>query len=364
MTTEPKKGVSLNSLALIKPATSVLIGTKTIYLYPLRVDDTVEISRLSADQDASTRFRSLLPHIASLIEHTNFKEKRESLPAELVEQLSDAELEKLADAYAAIPSFMDVRTGKGDNAAAVTRQAGESAVSYLDRLLIAALEEDRRIFEKIRLNATDPISKLLERVKLSSLNLGESLSAFDKFSPKSTTPSITFDAGPTEKLMAASRARDTKLASERKEALEINRITGEMTSRSAKLLQDLSQAASDFLQRFDERSEKADKATRRQLRIAVFSVAISALLAAIALAIAIASYFQDSNNNSINRQLQMDVLDLQKTKSGEVVKIEREVEDLRSQLREIQEQSKGNPSTIGTGRKAVVAPNWNLSKGK
>ena len=147
MTTEPKKGFNIS--VLIKPQATVPLDTNTIYLYLLRSDDMAEFSRLSADQDISARFRSLLPHIASLVAQTSFREKREPLPVELVEQLSNVGLEKLADAYAAIPSFMDVRTGKGGNIAAVTRRENESAVSYLDRLLFAEVERNRRASEKI-----------------------------------------------------------------------------------------------------------------------------------------------------------------------------------------------------------------------
>ncbi len=136
----------------------------------------------------------------------------------------------------------------------------------------------------------------------------------------------------------------------------MTRLTGEMTAQSAKLLQDLTQAAGDFLIRFDERSEKADSDTRHQLKIAVISVVVSAFLALFALGVGFASYIQDSGNNVANDQWQRDILELQKTDSKRRIEMERELEDLRSQIKQIDQTGKSNALTARASKIEVAAP--------
>lgn len=354
MTDEPKKGVSINQLMLrAKPQATVVCGTNTIHLYPANAGDLDEFKRLSVGGgDALSRFRGLVPRIASLINQSEIQEKREPLPSEIVEQLSAHELEVLAEAYVAIPSFKDVRTGKGE--AAVTRLEGESAVVYLDRLLIAMIERHHRIYEKLRLDAMSPASKLLEQVNLSSFTLGESLKAFDKFS----TPHVAqfeADNSRAHETFRIMNEHQSRIARERKEELEMSRLTGEMTAQSAKLLQDLTKAASDFLLRFDARSEKADKDTRHQLKIAVVSVVVSAVLAVFALGIGIASYVQDGGNNVANDKLQSNILKLQSAESEKRIQIERELESLRAQVVQLEKQRSAKQSGAQKGHVAVGA---------
>lgn len=258
--------------------------------------------------------------------------------------MSAEELEKLADAYIFIPGFNEVRTG-GKDVVAIIRQDGETAVTYLDRLLTAEAERHRRIYEKIFFDATAPASKLLEQLKLSSSGLGDRLKEFEKYSipqaiPWESTSKVTQD------LFRAEGERNARLARERKEELEMIRLTGEMTAQSAKLLQDLAKASGDFLLRFDQRSEKADRDTRWQLNVAVVSVVVSAILAVFALGIAIASYQQGDKNNSANDQWQKKAIELQRAEREKQIQTEREVEKLKSQLKQFEKQNKNN-HTIG-----------------
>lgn len=350
MSTEPKKGLNISLLA--KPQATVICGPNTIYLYSVRSSDLDEFNRLRAEGDALSQFRKFLPSVASLVIQADIREKREPLPSEVVDQLSDDDLEMLAGAYAAIPSFHDVRIGKGENIEAIIRLDGESAVVYIGRLLKAEIERHRSAFEKMRRDAISPASKLLEQVKLSSLNLGESLKAFDKFSVRPAAQIEAIDSRSTE-LFRATNEHHARLARERKEELEMTRLTGEMTAQSAKLLQDLTQAAGDFLIRFDERSEKADSDTRHQLKIAVISVVVSAFLALFALGVGVASYVQDSGNNVANDQWQRDILELQKADSKRRIEMERELEDLRSQIKQIDKKSNANTSSAGRNNVAA-----------
>lgn len=355
MTDEPKKGISIKQLMLrAKPQATVICGTNTIHLYPANAGDLDEFKRLSAGGggDALVRFRGLLPRIASLVNQAEIQEKRDPLPSEIVEQLSADELEAIADAYVAIAAFKDVRTDKGESA--VVRLEGESAIAYLERLLIAMIEQHRHTFEKLYLDAMSPASRLLEKVNSSSFTLGESLKAYEKLSVPGAVQFETINTQ-AQDLFRATNEHHSRIARERKEELEMSRLTGEMTAQSAKLLQDLTKAASDFLLRFDARSDKADKDTRHQLKIAVWSVAVSAVLALFALGIGIASYVQDGGNNVANDKLQSNILKLQSTESEKRIQIERELESLRAQVVQLEKQRSAKQSGAQKGHVAVGA---------
>jgi hypothetical protein len=96
----PKK-TGLNLDLLFKPATAVLTSVGTLYLYGLRTSDLSAMESLPDDEPIA-RIRAFLPHVASLVEAKGFKDERPPLPTEDVDRLSDAELEHLAEVYAAI----------------------------------------------------------------------------------------------------------------------------------------------------------------------------------------------------------------------------------------------------------------------
>lgn len=133
---------------LVQPVAVVSIGISTLYLYPASMGDVNGFSGIPDDVAALEKFRLLLPLVASLSVPRDFREKREPLPDELVAALSTGELEEIATAYVGTPAFDKVRAGT-EAVAAVSRHAGEPAVAYLDRLMKAEAERQRRIFEKL-----------------------------------------------------------------------------------------------------------------------------------------------------------------------------------------------------------------------
>jgi hypothetical protein len=86
------------------------------------------------------------------------------------------------------------------------------------------------------------------------------------------------------------------------------RLTGKMTAESAKTLKDLAEAATVLLEQLDARDEKAEKSTRKQITIAVWSVGISAVLALFALVVSGLSYYQDKANNAGGDKWQAEML--------------------------------------------------------
>lgn len=135
---------------LVQPAAEVCIGNRDIYLYPPGIGEVEGYSGVGEEVDVTEKFRMLLTLIASLSVPKNFREKRELLAYGDIEKLDAEELEVLACAYISIPFFDKVRTGSADgNVAPVARCTDESAMEFLDRLMNAEAERQRRIFEKI-----------------------------------------------------------------------------------------------------------------------------------------------------------------------------------------------------------------------
>lgn len=140
----------MNLNLLKQPVAEVCIGSHTIYLYPPTIGDITGFSEVDEDIDATEKFRMLLTLIASLSVPKDFREKRQPLADELIDEWSAEELGVLASAYAEISYFDKVRTGNADeNAAPIIRHADEPAIALLDRLLNAEADRQRRIFEKI-----------------------------------------------------------------------------------------------------------------------------------------------------------------------------------------------------------------------
>jgi len=92
-----KKGLNLD--LLFRPATSVPTSVGTLYLYGLRTSDLSALETLPGEEPMA-RIRAFLPHIASLLEAKGFKDERPPLATEDVDRLSDAEVERVAEAYA------------------------------------------------------------------------------------------------------------------------------------------------------------------------------------------------------------------------------------------------------------------------
>jgi len=90
----------LNLDLLFRPVASVSTTVGTVYLYIMGRSDYEALEKLSEDEPAM-RFRSLLLPIASLVEAKGAKDKRQPLQTKEVDRLTDADVDALADAYAA-----------------------------------------------------------------------------------------------------------------------------------------------------------------------------------------------------------------------------------------------------------------------
>lgn len=133
---------------LVKPAAEVNVGGNLVYLYPAGMGDVGGYCGIADGVEPLEKLRMLLPQVASLSVPQSFREQREPLAEELVAAMSSVELEQIAAIYVENPSFDKVRAGNGD-VKPVARRANETAAAYLERLMNAEGERQRRIFEKL-----------------------------------------------------------------------------------------------------------------------------------------------------------------------------------------------------------------------
>ena len=247
------------------------------------------------------RFRELLPYIASLSTTSKIKKDRESLVPELVAQLSNADVELVAEAYAASSALQAASSGSEDRSP-IPRGNAEVATSYVDRLLKKQLEDYANDMRRIREKMLVSTSGIFDQVRKSSALLGSTLTNFERLSRSIATPAA-MPVSETKHLKLTTHMTEhaARLARERAEELEMVRLTGQMTAQSAKTLKDLAEAASTLLENLNERDQRSDRVTRIQLWIAVGSVVVAAVLSG-------AAFFQDRANNTTNDKWQGELL--------------------------------------------------------
>lgn len=109
---EPKK-MGLNLSLFLGPTADAQTSIGKIYLYPMRVSDFSRFEKIVADEPMA-RFREVLPCVASLSTTSKIEKDREPLAPELVAQLSNADVELVAEAYAASSALQTARSGSED----------------------------------------------------------------------------------------------------------------------------------------------------------------------------------------------------------------------------------------------------------
>lgn len=300
---DPPKKKGLNLSLLLGPTTNIQTSIGKLYLYRPSVSDFTSFERLSAAEPAA-RFREFLPCVASLSAKSKIEKEREPLAQELVAQLANEEVEALADAYASSAALQAARVGSKDRSG-LPREEGEVATSYVDRLLKKELEDHAEDMRRMREQMLASRSSIFDQVRKSSLALGSTLSEFDRLSRDRVSFTLP---EPSMDHFNAMNEHHARLARERAEELEMVRLTGKMTAESAQTLKDLAEAATVLLERLDERDQKTDQSTRKQIKIAVWSVGISAVIAVLALIVSGFAYFQDMNNGKSGDKFQAELL--------------------------------------------------------
>lgn len=305
---EPKKN-SLKLLLRSKPFAEVDTSVGRVYLYPLRVRDMTDFGNLESG-NAVTLIRTFLSSIASLNVESDEAPERLPLDPQIAKTLSEDEVERLAEAYVQSSGWQTVRE-EGQDDKPPSREDGEVGSAYLIRLIQHEVEQQLQAAKRLREKLLGSSSSLFDQVRKSTSALGSTLGAFERLTKPSreSVPEIhpiqTDHLSRVNNLMAE-QARER--AKERAEEMELTRLTGQMTAESAKALKDLVDAATTMMEQMEARDQKTDQSTRTQIKIALWSVASSAVLALVAAILAGFSYFQDRDNNTAGDQWQAKVL--------------------------------------------------------
>lgn len=321
-----KKGLDLSIRFKHVAEADTSIGP--IFLFPLRVSDVSEYAKLP-DQPSTERIRGYLPCIASLSADISLDKERVAITAEQLEQLSDDEIETLAEAYALSSAFRETREGSIDRAP-VARKPGEAATAYLDRLLRHEIEEQVKQRRKIIESALGSTRSIFDQVRKSSLELGDSWRQLERLTKASTIQKNLDPAFETKSIEFSNHMAEhtARIAEERAEDREMLRLTAETSAKSAKTLQELADAASTMLEKLDERDADAKRTTKIQLWIAVGSVLVSALLAG-------ASFVQDRSNNDSGDKWQAAVLSELKTSNERGTSNQTENQSFRNEMQRL-----------------------------
>lgn len=329
---EPPKKKGLDLSIFLKHVAEVDTPIGKLYLFPLRVSDIQAFNGLSA-ADAVERIRAFLPCIASLSSDYGLKHERVGITADQASNLSDKTVESIAEAYALSNGLRSAREGEKDRAP-IVGATDEPATAFLDRLLRNEVEEQAHQFKKLREQVLGSTHGIFDQVRKASQALGDTRQQFERLTRTSAfsggaSPSIETKSLEFNNHMAEHTAR---LARERSEDREMVRLTGQMTAQSAETLQKLATAASTMLEKLDARDEDSKRSTKDQLRIAVWSVAISAGLSLIALVFSVAAFYQDKANISSGDKWQDKVLEELKAANTHSAKLESEIQALRQKV--------------------------------
>lgn len=302
------------------------IGTLCLY----RASNNVECRRILAKGlEQEELIRAILPHIAYFSPDTSPDQKGIAVTPDQAEQLSDTDLEMLVKAYVSSEKW------KGNDQ--LVRGNDEPAIAFMDRFLRKEIEAQQNEYRKLVEGVHGSTRGIFDQVRESSLALGETLRQFEQLSKASEHRSPTTAAFETKSFVPSDpfAERNARLARERAEDREMIRLTGQMSAQSAKTLQELAGAASTMLEKLDQRDEDDKRTTRTQLRIAVWSVGISALFSILALIVSIMAYYQDRANTVAGDTWQVEVLDEMKASNKHGASLLADNKVLQNQVKQL-----------------------------
>jgi hypothetical protein len=307
---------------LSKPLRSPIeVDTTTgkLRLHDQRGRDLVAFAKLPDEATPLVRFRAYLPSIASHFEPAG-QDAGARINDAIAAKLSDDDLERIAGEYLKmVPA----------DAGTTPRDASESAVACLDCLLRAKYAKQKaelqRISDDFKKKYGSVVSAAMAALDKQTASMRDLVGDFDRdqrlagLAPnvEQVAASKVADqlaSGPRfgdNHAHAALEAMDESAAKrerERAEAFKTAKSIEEMTAQTARLMETLADAASKFILQFGDIAAKSDAATRRSIRIAVWSVVITALLAGLVAFISAKSHFQDQRANELAEKWQESVI--------------------------------------------------------
>jgi hypothetical protein len=353
----------MNDLSNLPPS-PVRVDTSigALMLHPQRFEDIGPYSKLPADDLPSSRLRRYLPHIASWERSPDAEERRPRIDDAACQQLSDDDLERIAEAYLSMPEVRKVAGAADDRAIDIDRAQGESATAYVDRLLQAQherqLEDVPATYAVLRKRYGAPFSNALADLERQALALKAAAQqmiderrlvsfdvptipavvdavAGDSPSPEAATAAVS--GGPASfaegrLIPEALEAANVRRNRDRDEAIDLTRGIARITTQSAILLASASESVTEFLRQVSETAQQSERTTRKSLRMAIVAVAVAALFATGAAVVAVMSYQQVSENNRMTDQVRQAVL---QTAKESAAMHENQLKQLDEKIREL-----------------------------
>lgn len=348
---EKLKRNTLEQLLRSKPVTEVDTSAGRVYLYPLRVRDITDFSKLEPG-DAVSQLRAFLPCIASLALESDEAPERVPLEAAIVAALSRDEIERIAGAYIQSGVLQAIREGSQEQQA-VVQETGEAVSAYLLRLLKAEVERYHHSLERMHANMPGSVRILFGQVRKSASSLGATLRDYDERVKSIKRPSpevhpVRKDCFDEVGNILAEQARVR--AEERAEEMEMVRLTGKMTAESAKTLKELAEAATAMMEQMDERDRKTNQSMREQINIAVWSLGIMVFLTLCGILQSYFAFSQDLSHNTSGAQWQVKMLAAIEQGNQRHSAAERENQELREQVKSL----KSRIVALETAQRATV----------
>jgi hypothetical protein len=327
----------------------------TLSLFPQRFQDIGAFSKLPLDEPSSSRLRSYMPYMAERRGPGIEDGESTRVDEAMIQQLSDEDLERIAEAYLSMAEMREVAQGASPSSGTAARADGESATVYLDRLLRAdherKMEDLRGTYEILGDKSREPFSSALDDVdrQASSLrDVATGLMQGHNFAEQglrsdldSRMPSSSLEGAPSWSGRDA-HTEDDRLKRARDEEIMLTRSIGIVTTQSAILVASLSEAATQFLRQFSDTTQKSDQASLRSMRMVLVAVLLVGLLAMIAAAATIASYVEARENRQMTNQWRESMLQSMNEAAAAQAA---QVNALESQIRELTERQIGLASS-------------------
>jgi hypothetical protein len=306
-----------------KPAPArVETSLGALALFPQRFEDIGAFSKLPPDAPSSNRLRLYLQHIAARAEAPIEDGEWPRIDEASSHQLSDDDLERIAEAYLSMPERRPTAEGAGPISSALVRADGESATGYLDRVLTAdherQMEDLKGTYESLHNRSGPPLWSALADVDRQASSLRDvatrSVQSQDRAEQK---PRSGLDPsgvpGSIEGIRslsssAAEIAETDRLKGAHDEEMALTRSIGIVTTQSAILVASLSETATRFLRQFAETTQESEEAARASARTVLIAVVVVGIFAAIAAAALIANYLDERENRQAANQWRESVL--------------------------------------------------------
>lgn len=288
-------GLSLDTLGA-GPATKVESSQGVLYVYwpgPLTPKRYEEMASLPDEEKGMQLFDLLVSQVK--------RERRSEgeptpLPQEVKDALTEDDLQLIADGLSSVLArYWTTVKDHSPTKPAQKRGDDESIYPYIARIVDEDFVEQaahmREVVNRAMSSLGGGVSDAIKKMNLSSAKLKGTLIDFDRLKqPIVPETSRIWNDGFGE--------MQERLARERKEDRDRVRLTSQMTAESAQMLQQLVNAAGQFMARIAQRDIDDAKSVKTQVNIALGSLVASAILAASALYYAKASYDHDLSKDS------------------------------------------------------------------